>query len=240
MASSMAESPPPTTAIGLPRKKYPSHVAHVDTPWPDSFRSEPMSSQRADAPVAMIRAAVVIFLPSCSAIVKGRCCRSTLVTFPCRTSVPKRSACARISVMRSGPMMPSRNPGQFSTIVVSINCPPASSPSMSRGDRLARAVYNAAVSPAGPEPITTTLRSATSVPSEVPFDHPRDVVLRRQPDNRIRKLPFLEQEQRGNAADGVTARHVGVLVHIELGDRRAAIELRRERVHRGCHPAAGS
>ena len=38
-----------------------------------------------------------------------------------------------------GPMMPSRNPGQFSTIVVSISCPPASSPSISRGLRLARA-----------------------------------------------------------------------------------------------------
>ena len=32
VASSSAESPPPTTAIGLPRKKNPSHVAHVDTP----------------------------------------------------------------------------------------------------------------------------------------------------------------------------------------------------------------
>ena len=31
-ASSMAESPPPMTAIGLPRKKKPSHVAQLETP----------------------------------------------------------------------------------------------------------------------------------------------------------------------------------------------------------------
>ena len=35
-ASSSAESPPPTTAISWPRKKNPSHVAHVDNPWPSS------------------------------------------------------------------------------------------------------------------------------------------------------------------------------------------------------------
>ena len=32
MASSSAESPPPMTAICLPRKKNPSQVAQVDTP----------------------------------------------------------------------------------------------------------------------------------------------------------------------------------------------------------------
>ena len=32
VASSMAESPPPTTAISWPRKKNPSHVAQVDRP----------------------------------------------------------------------------------------------------------------------------------------------------------------------------------------------------------------
>ncbi len=31
-ASSIAESPPPTTAMSWPRKKNPSHVAHVDSP----------------------------------------------------------------------------------------------------------------------------------------------------------------------------------------------------------------
>ena len=34
VASSMAESPPPTTAMSWPRKKKPSQVAQVDRPWP--------------------------------------------------------------------------------------------------------------------------------------------------------------------------------------------------------------
>ncbi len=80
-----------------------------------------MSSQRADAPVAMMSASVVIVVPPSNAIENGRRLRSTRWTFPFMTSVPKRSACTRISVIRSGPMMPSRNPGQFSTMVVSIN-----------------------------------------------------------------------------------------------------------------------
>ena len=36
VASSTAESPPPTTAISWPRKKKPSHVAQVDSPCPSS------------------------------------------------------------------------------------------------------------------------------------------------------------------------------------------------------------
>ena len=55
-------------------------------------------------------------------------------------------------------MMPSRNPGQFSTSVVSISWPPASSPSMSSGFRLARAEYSPAVRPAGPDPMMMRLR----------------------------------------------------------------------------------
>ena len=55
-ASSMAESPPPTTAISWPRKKKPSQVAHVDTPWA-SRRSSPGTPSISDwAPVATIRA----------------------------------------------------------------------------------------------------------------------------------------------------------------------------------------
>ena len=34
IASSIAESPPPTTAISWPRKKKPSQVAQVESPWP--------------------------------------------------------------------------------------------------------------------------------------------------------------------------------------------------------------
>ncbi|MNR57371.1 hypothetical protein D3C85_1781370 [compost metagenome] len=39
IASSMAESPPPTTMMSCSRKKNPSQVAHQDTPWPLSFFS---------------------------------------------------------------------------------------------------------------------------------------------------------------------------------------------------------
>ena len=94
--------------------------------------------------------------PSPMLSVKGRWRTSTAVASPSRNSVPNRAACARISAIRSGPMIPSRNPGQLSTIVVSISCPPASSPSMSSGFKLARATYNAAVNPAGPDPMMTT------------------------------------------------------------------------------------
>ena len=40
VASSIAESPPPTTAMTRSRKKKPSHVAHHETPRPES-RSSP-------------------------------------------------------------------------------------------------------------------------------------------------------------------------------------------------------
>ena len=65
---------------------------------------------------------------------------STAVTWLWISVAPNRSAWARISAIRSGPMMPSRYPGKFSTSVVSINWPPASMPSMTSGCRFARAV----------------------------------------------------------------------------------------------------
>ena len=52
--SSMAESPPPTTAIFLPRKKNPSQVAQVETPCPISFLSDSMPISLAEEPVEMI------------------------------------------------------------------------------------------------------------------------------------------------------------------------------------------
>ncbi len=50
----MAVSPPPTTAISLPRKKKPSQVAQVETPCPMSLRSASRPSIRAEAPAATI------------------------------------------------------------------------------------------------------------------------------------------------------------------------------------------
>ena len=57
------------------------------------------------------------------------------------SSAPKRSAWARMLSMRSGPMMPSRKPGKFSTSVVFISAPPAvTAPSKTSGFSDARAV----------------------------------------------------------------------------------------------------
>ena len=56
MASSMAESPPPTTAIVSPLKKNPSQVAQVDTPWPMRRISFSSPSIMALAPVDTITA----------------------------------------------------------------------------------------------------------------------------------------------------------------------------------------
>jgi hypothetical protein len=57
VASSMAESPPPTTAMTRSRKKNPSHVAHHETPRPESRSSPSMCSLRYAEPVAKITAA---------------------------------------------------------------------------------------------------------------------------------------------------------------------------------------
>ncbi len=46
VASSIAVSPPPTTAMSWSRKKNPSQVAHHDTPWPDSSSSRARPSLR--------------------------------------------------------------------------------------------------------------------------------------------------------------------------------------------------
>ena len=51
VASSTAESPPPTTAISWPRKKKPSQVAQVDRPWPSRRCSASRPSIRLWAPV---------------------------------------------------------------------------------------------------------------------------------------------------------------------------------------------
>ena len=56
VASSTAESPPPTTAMCWPRKKNPSQVAHVDRPWPISRVSASRPSISDWAPVLTMTA----------------------------------------------------------------------------------------------------------------------------------------------------------------------------------------
>ncbi len=71
--------------------------------------------------------------------------RSASVTSSVTNSVPNFSACLRMLSIRSGPMIPSGQPGKFSTSVVFISAPPAVTPSITSGWRLARAAYTAAV-----------------------------------------------------------------------------------------------
>src|SRR5688572_11004366 len=88
----------------------------------------------------------------------------------------------------------------------------------------------------------TTLRSARAAMSgsEVAFDHLRDVFLAAQTDDRFGELAFLEEQQRGDTADGIPLGDRRVLVHVQLGHGRTSVELRRERVYRRREPATGT
>ncbi len=141
VASSRAVSPPPTTAMSWSRKKKPSQVAHQETPRPDSLSSLGRSSLRCWEPVVTITARARWTLPSESVTVLMSPVRSTDTMSSGISSAPKRSAWARMLSISSGPMMPSRKPGKFSTSVVFISAPPAvTAPSKTRGLREARAV----------------------------------------------------------------------------------------------------
>ena len=120
VASSMAESPPPTTAISCPRKKNPSHVAHVETPCPIRSDSRGRSSISDWAPVATITEFALCSV-SRTHTENGRCEKSTFVTFSVMNSAPKRAACSLKRPMSSGPMIPSGQPGKFSISVVSMS-----------------------------------------------------------------------------------------------------------------------
>src|SRR6476661_3615845 len=135
---------------------------------------------------------------SCSDVLTRKGCEqtSTATTLPWTTVEPKRSAWARISAIRSGPRIPFLNPGKFSTSVVSISCPPASMPSINNGCRLALAVYSAAVSPAGPDPMMITFRmSDMGKKLDVLVDHFFEVFLLGKADDRLYHLASLEQQQ---------------------------------------------
>ena len=80
-ASSMAESPPPMTAISLPRAKKPSQVAQELTPWPMSACSQGRPSQRAEAPEAMMSERVRTISPPMVSS-KGDLQMSTEVRWP--------------------------------------------------------------------------------------------------------------------------------------------------------------
>ena len=114
LASSIAESPPPTTTISCSRKNAPSQTAQYETPRPCRRASDSRPIWRAVAPVATITARALI-VPACVSsscgVAIGSAEKRTAVTSSVRMSAPKRSACARICCISSGPMMPSLKPG---------------------------------------------------------------------------------------------------------------------------------
>ncbi len=141
VASSIAVSPPPITAMSWSLKKKPSQVAHQETPRPDRASSFGRPSLRCWEPVVTMTALAWWTVPAVSVTVLISPVRSTLTTSSGISSAPKRSAWARMLSMSSGPMIPSWKPGKFSTSVVFISAPPAvTAPSNTSGLSDARAV----------------------------------------------------------------------------------------------------
>src|SRR5438128_309759 len=95
VASSRAVSPPPTTAMRLPLKKKPSHVAHAETPRPRRRVSLSRPSHNALAPVATTTESAVYIEPPAH-IRNGGPVRSTRSTSTSTRRAPKRSAWSRI------------------------------------------------------------------------------------------------------------------------------------------------
>ena len=138
VASSIAESPPPTTTMSWSRKKKPSQVAQAETPRPSSRASFSRPRYRYLEPVATMTAwARCTSSPTLT--IFGSTVRSTSVTSRGTSSAPKRSAWVRMSSMSCGPWMPSGKPGKFSTSVVVMSAPPNCEPSNTSGCRFARA-----------------------------------------------------------------------------------------------------
>ena len=141
VASSRAESPPPTTAMSWSRKKKPSQVAHHETPWPDSSFS-PVEAElavlgphRQDDGLGVVHGAGGV---GDGLDVAGEVDLDDVVGD--QLGAEPLGLPAELSI-RSGPMTPSGKPGKFSTSVVFISAPPAvTEPSKTRGRRLARAV----------------------------------------------------------------------------------------------------
>ena len=110
MASSIAESPPPMTAMSWSRKKNPSQVAQVLTPVPMRSCSPGTPRCVAAAPIARITdRAWKVSSPTVTVLTGPS--RDTSSTSSMRRSAPKRRACSRISSISSGPVMPSLKPG---------------------------------------------------------------------------------------------------------------------------------
>ena len=96
VASSIAESPPPTTAISWSRKKNPSQVAQVESPCPTNSYSLGSSNMTERAPVETMTASAEYdgssLFESPIQIRNGEVEKSTRDTFCVKKVAPKRSA----------------------------------------------------------------------------------------------------------------------------------------------------
>ncbi len=111
VASSTAESPPPTTRMSFSLKKKPSQVAHQLTPRPDKRSSLGTPIFRYALPVARmtVRARTVSPEPVTSSLTSVS--RRIVTMSSLTSSAPKRSAWARSWSIRSGPITPVGKPG---------------------------------------------------------------------------------------------------------------------------------
>mmetsp|Transcript_147843 Transcript_147843/g.473230 ORF Transcript_147843/g.473230 Transcript_147843/m.473230 type:complete len:246 (-) Transcript_147843:1294-2031(-) len=116
-ASSMAWSPPPTTATSLPRNKNPSQVAQALMPLPRKVCSPSTCSHRDSAPQAkMMASALISRIVPLTLMLKGRFEKSTPNTAVLTKRAPKLCDCLLISSTRPRPVAYSpTTPGKFST-----------------------------------------------------------------------------------------------------------------------------
>ena len=93
---------------------------------------------------------------------------------------------------------------------------------MTSGFRFARAEYSAAVSPAGPEPMMTTLPVCAHVPGRDGYTCLSMQLLQRvlvgQADDLLDDLAALEEQQRRNAADAEAPGRARIVVDVQLAD----------------------
>src|SRR6201999_1424554 len=122
-----------------------------------------MPSFLCSAPIARmtVRARCTSLPTWTSCVPPGSSASLTDVAWSVMKRAPKSSACARILFISSGPSMPPPGkPGEFSTSVVCCSRPPHMKASITSGLRFARAVYSAAVYPAGPLPMMITFSTS--------------------------------------------------------------------------------
>ena len=124
----------------LSLKNGASQGAQEDTPRPINFCSLGNPSHVVWAPVAIITDLALYSLFPTHAENSPTFLKATFSTSSSTIFAPNLSACLRILSMSFGPMIPSGNPGKFSTSVVNINCPPQEVPPITTVERAARVV----------------------------------------------------------------------------------------------------